>query len=211
MQPSRAVAPLSTGEGDVKKPSSGHTYVLMVEYDSEFGLDQLPLVGQDIPPVKFSGLRTVVASATLTPEQMQAINNQLGQLGGERPPSLPEDKVTKGATFHATCTVPGMAQHTFRLHLGGSEYKGTKPRGTAPALPQGARNTTAPVLLAAQPVPRNTPTAPDAVPAAPAAAWLNVDKTFGPRSLCRQFPMLTLSRNSYATPSTFARPVSRGR
>ncbi|MBD0743016.1 hypothetical protein BG418_01495 [Streptomyces sp. CBMA152] len=158
----------------------------MVEYDSEFGLDQLPLVGQDIPPemdVKFSGLRTVVASATLTPEQVESINTQLGQLGGDHPPSLPKDKVTKGATFQATCTVPGMNPHTFRLHLGGGSERGeTKPHSTEPALPQAPQ---APLLLARQPVPRSTPTAPDAVPAAPAAAWLNVDKTLGPLTVRR--------------------------
>ncbi|WP_162889904.1 DUF6603 domain-containing protein [Streptomyces olivoreticuli] len=171
---SRPVAPLTaTDDKDAKKPA-GHTYVLMVEHSAQFGLRQLPLVGDEIPEtedVKFSGLRFIASSKDLPPEKAEAVNQLLESLGPDRPSPLLPGKVGKGVTLETTCTVSPQLAHTFRLRLGDSGR--SKDQADIPSPPMRAQ------------IRRSAPTAPDPIPAAPAAAWLNVNKTLGPLTVRR--------------------------
>ncbi|MCZ1021265.1 DUF6603 domain-containing protein [Streptomyces noursei] len=158
----------------------------MVESDVTFGLDQLPLVGEEIPDemdVKFSGLRAVASCGELSTEEVSAINEQLQQISSQetakKTAQLPSGRISRGITLDATCKVPAMAPHTFRIHFGDSSMDRPVPQPVPRAALAAA---TTPFDT---PLPRSSPTPPAATPAAPAASWLNVDKTLGPLTVRR--------------------------
>lgn len=146
-------------------------FALLVDARLAAKLSDLPLVGDRISPdhdLGIIGVKAVIASDALTAEQVKALNEQISRLDGTHP-RFPEE--ARGRALVALDYEEGGEKRTplmFRL-------AGAKPATSS--APQ--RLDAAPRAMTAA-----APAAPGD-PAAPAVAWVTLDRSFGPLLLRR--------------------------
>ncbi|MEV6669520.1 DUF6603 domain-containing protein [Streptomyces sp. NPDC051162] len=163
-------------------------FALLVDARLAAKLSDLPLVGDRISPdhdLGITGVKAVIASDALTADQVKALNEQISRLDGTHP-TFPEE--TRGRALVALDYEWGGEKRTpLMFRLAGakpteeheSEAPAPKLLNTAPVT--GTWAAPAPTEARAAAV---SPAAPDD-PAAPAAAWVTLDRSFGPLYLRR--------------------------
>ncbi|MEU1826704.1 DUF6603 domain-containing protein [Streptomyces abikoensis] len=163
-------------------------FALLVDARIAAKLSDLPLIGDRISPdhdLGITGVKAVIASDALTADQVKALNEQISRLDGTHP-TFPEE--TRGRALVALDYEWGGEKRTplmFRL-ADAKPAKDHENEAPAPKLLNAppiagtwAASPATDVQAAAAP-----PTAPDD-PAAPAAAWVTLDRSFGPLYLRR--------------------------
>ncbi|MEH6374002.1 DUF6603 domain-containing protein [Streptomyces sp. KLMMK] len=163
-------------------------FALLVDARLAAKLSDLPLVGDRISPdhdLGITGVKAVIASEALTADQVKALNEQISRLDGAHP-TFPEE--TRGRALVALDYEWGGEKRTplmFRLS-GAKPTEGHEQEATAPKLLNAAPTAgpwAAPAASDAPAAPAG-PAAP-AAPSAPAAAWVTLDRSFGPLLLRR--------------------------
>ncbi|MBB5118980.1 hypothetical protein AF335_07495 [Streptomyces eurocidicus] len=160
-------------------------FALLVDARLAAKLSDLPLVGDRISPdhdLGITGVKAVIASAALTADQVKALNEQISHLDGTHP-RFPEE--TRGRALVALdYEWGGEKRAPLMFRLAGAkpaedhenEAPAPKPLNAAPVAGTWAAPTAPDVRAAA---------APPAAPGAPAAAWVTLDRSFGPLYLRR--------------------------
>ncbi|GGX75239.1 DUF6603 domain-containing protein [Streptomyces hiroshimensis] len=157
-------------------------FALLVDARLAAKLSDLPLVGDRISPdhdLGITGVKAVIASEALTADQVKALNEQISRLDGTHP-RFPEE--TRGRALVALDYEWGGEKRTplmFRL-AGAKSTEGHEEDAPSPKL-LNAAPTGGPW---AAPAASTDPVAPDD-PAAPAVAWVTLDRSFGPLLLRR--------------------------
>ncbi|WP_414170547.1 DUF6603 domain-containing protein [Streptoverticillium reticulum] len=156
-------------------------FALLVDAQLAARLSDLPLVGDRISPehdLGITGVKAVIASDALTAEQVKALNEQISRLDGTHP-RFPEE--TRGRALVALDYEWGGEKRTpLMFRLAGA--KSPEPRSSkSPEDPAKQQLDAAPRTLAAS---APAPAASDD-PAAPAVAWVTLDRSFGPLLLRR--------------------------
>ncbi|MCF3106274.1 hypothetical protein IPZ58_32580 [Streptomyces roseoverticillatus] len=169
-------------------------FALLVDARLAAKLSDLPLVGDHISPdhdLGITGVKAVIASDALTADQVKALNEQISRLDGTHP-RFPEE--TRGRALVALDYEWGGEQRTpLMFRLAGAkpaegheneadEAPAPKLLNTGSAAGAWAASATADDQAAATAA--APPAAPDD-PAAPAAAWVTLDRSFGPLYLRR--------------------------
>lgn len=161
-------------------------FALLVDARLAAKLSDLPLVGDRVSPdhdLGITGVKAVIASDALTADQVKALNEQISRLDGDHP-RFPEE--TRGRALVALDYEWGGEKRTpLMFRLAGA--KPVKDNGHDAPAPKSLN--TAPVaatwaVSAATDVQAAAPAAPDA-PDTPAAAWVTLDRSFGPLYLRR--------------------------
>ncbi|MFE0043757.1 DUF6603 domain-containing protein [Streptomyces albireticuli] len=169
-------------------------FALLVDAQLAAGLTDLPLVGDRIPAdhdLGITGVKAVIASEALTTEQVKALNEQISRLDGTHP-RFPEE--TRGRALVALDYEWGgekRAPLMFRLagaHAAEDRTDGRpEPHGDTarPKLAAAPGAPGSPTDRSGSPTDRSgSPTGQDGAPAGqddtPAAAWVTLDRSFGP-------------------------------
>ncbi|MFF4159173.1 DUF6603 domain-containing protein [Streptomyces sp. NPDC001678] len=151
-------------------------FALLVDARIAAGLSDLPLVGDRISPdhdLGITGVKAVIASDALTADQVKALNEQISRLDGTHP-RFPEE--TRGRALVALDYEWGGETRTpLMFRLAGAE----SPRKQQDALAPRALATAGPAAVSDVP----SDAADDS--ATPAAAWVTLDRSFGPLLLRR--------------------------
>ncbi|MEV4502207.1 DUF6603 domain-containing protein [Streptomyces klenkii] len=160
-------------------------FALLVDARLTAKLSDLPLVGDRISPehdLGITGVKAVIASDALTAEQVKALNEQISRLDGTHP-RFPEE--TRGRALVALDYEWGGEQRTpLMLRLAGAKPTEGHENGAPAPKPLNSVPTTGPWTAPAAPSAPAAPAAPDD-PATPAAAWVTLDRSFGPLLLRR--------------------------
>ncbi|MEU1818361.1 DUF6603 domain-containing protein [Streptomyces roseifaciens] len=157
-------------------------FALLVDARLAAKLSDLPLVGDRISPdhdLGITGVKAVIASEALTADQVKALNEQISRLDGAHP-TFPEE--TRGRALVALDYEWGGEKRTplmFRL-ADAKPTESHEKKAPAPKL-LNAAPAAGPWAAPASP---DDPAVPDA-PSAPAAAWVTLDRSFGPLLLRR--------------------------
>lgn len=149
-------------------------FALLVDAQLAARLTDLPLVGDRIPAdhdLGITGVKAVIASEALTAGQVKALNDQISRLDGSHP-RFPEE--TRGRALVALDYEWGGEKRTpLMFRLAGA--RAAEDHADSRPAPHGD---TAPPKLVAAPGSPDSPTAQG--DDAPAAAWVTLDRSFGP-------------------------------
>ncbi|MFF7019996.1 DUF6603 domain-containing protein [Streptomyces klenkii] len=160
-------------------------FALLVDARLAAKLSDLPLVGDRISPehdLGITGVKAVVASDALTAEQVKALNEQISRLDGTHP-RFPEE--TRGRALVALDYEWGGEQRTpLMLRLAGAKPTEGRENGAPNPKLLNSAPAAGPWAAPAAPTDPAALAAPDD-PATPAAAWVTLDRSFGPLLLRR--------------------------